>query len=70
MRAIAHFAGLAKSAVGHSPRLRVFFGDYSILDGTGARDYIYVTDLTEARLKTLQWMEPSGVRLCGRANKA
>jgi UDP-glucose 4-epimerase len=41
-------------ALGRSPRIRVFGGDYPTPDGTCIRDYIHVSDLAEAHLLTLE----------------
>ena len=41
-------------ALGGRPELEIYGDDYDTRDGTGIRDYIHVTDLAEAHLKTLE----------------
>ena len=41
-------------ALGGRPELEIYGDDYDTRDGTGIRDYIHVTDLAEAHLKTFE----------------
>ena len=54
----AHLIPLAMQAVtGDAPPLTVFGDDYPTLDGTCIRDYIHVTDLADAHVRALEWLE-------------
>lgn len=46
-----------KAALGTGPGLRIFGDDYPTPDGTCVRDYIHVTDLCEAHICALRYME-------------
>lgn len=47
-------------AAGHRPYMQIFGTDYDTRDGTCIRDYIHVTDLAEAHLAVLEWLETNG----------
>lgn len=49
-----------QSALKKSGPIQVFGTDYSTPDGTAIRDYIHVTDLAEAHLKALHYLEKGG----------
>ena len=44
-------------AYGKRNKLNVFGNDYSTKDGTGVRDYIHVTDLANAHIKSLKYID-------------
>ncbi len=44
-------------AAGMRPKLKIFGDDYETRDGTGLRDYIHVTDLADAHVKALNYLE-------------
>jgi UDP-glucose 4-epimerase len=46
---------ISQVAVGKLPKLSVYGGDYSTIDGTGVRDYIHVMDLAEGHLAALEF---------------
>ncbi len=48
---------LTRVALGRTPRLRVFGGDYETVDGTGVRDYIHVMDLAAGHLAALRSLD-------------
>ena len=48
------------SACGVRAKVQIFGNDYDTHDGTGVRDYIHVTDLAEAHLMALEYMEKGG----------
>jgi UDP-glucose 4-epimerase len=50
----------AQAALGQRPCLEVFGSDYPTPDGTCIRDYIHVTDLVDAHVKALQYLEEGG----------
>ncbi len=43
-------------AYGYRKKLEVFGNDYDTKDGTGMRDYIHVTDLAEAHIKAIEYL--------------
>ena len=45
---------IAQVAVGRREFLSIFGNDYNTVDGTGARDYIHVSDLASAHVKALE----------------
>ena len=48
------------TASGKMQSIRIFGTDYNTPDGTCIRDYIHVTDLADAHLKALQYLENGG----------
>lgn len=48
---------ITQVAVGRRPQLSVFGNDYDTVDGTGMRDYIHVTDLAEAHLAAMSYVQ-------------
>ncbi len=48
---------LTQVAAGLRDKLTVFGHDYNTIDGTCVRDYIHVTDLSDAHVKALQFLE-------------
>ena len=48
---------VSQVAVGRRPCVRVFGDDYETHDGTGARDYIHVSDLADGHVDALRWMD-------------
>lgn len=44
-------------AVGRRPELKVFGTDYPTPDGTGVRDYVHVSDLADAHVSGLEYIE-------------
>lgn len=48
------------AALGQRSHVQVFGSDFPTPDGTGVRDYIHVTDLAQAHLKALQYLEAGG----------
>lgn len=47
---------LSQVAAGLRPSLNVFGDDYDTPDGTGIRDYLHVSDLAEAHVQAIRWM--------------
>ena len=47
-------------AVGKRPSITIFGDDYDTPDGTCIRDYIHVTDLADAHVKALKYLEQGG----------
>ena len=47
-------------ACGKRPRMTVFGGDYGTRDGTCVRDFIHVSDLADAHLAALDYLEGGG----------
>lgn len=45
------------AAAGKRSRLKLFGTDYPTRDGTCVRDYVHVTDLADAHLRALDWLE-------------
>jgi UDP-glucose 4-epimerase len=57
-----------QTALGQREHLSIFGTDYPTPDGTGIRDYIHVSDLAQAHVLALRWLEqgnPSEVFNCG-----
>ena len=50
---------IAQVATGKQKKLQIFGGSYNTTDGTGARDYIHVSDLADAHVKTMHHKENS-----------
>jgi UDP-glucose-4-epimerase GalE len=48
------------AAIGRRPDVQVFGTDYPTRDGTAIRDYIHVTDLADAHVKAIQYLERGG----------
>ncbi len=48
------------AAIGKRPSITVFGDDYNTPDGTCIRDYIHVTDLADAHVKALKYLEQGG----------
>lgn len=46
-----------RAALGTGPELKIFGDDYDTPDGTCVRDYIHVTDLCDAHLRALSYMQ-------------
>jgi UDP-glucose-4-epimerase GalE len=42
------------------PRMEVYGTDYDTIDGTAVRDYIHVTDLADAHVAAMQYLESGG----------
>jgi UDP-glucose 4-epimerase len=47
---------LTQTVIGKHPILKVFGAEYDTLDGTCIRDYIYVMDLAEAHIESLNYL--------------
>jgi UDP-glucose-4-epimerase GalE len=59
-----HLIPRAFGAAAGGPPLELFGEDYPTPDGTCVRDYIHVTDLADAHVRALEWLEngrPSGI---------
>jgi UDP-glucose-4-epimerase GalE len=48
------------AAIGRRPQVDVYGTDYPTRDGTAVRDYIHVTDLAEAHVKAIEYLEKGG----------
>jgi UDP-arabinose 4-epimerase len=48
------------AALGTGPEFRVFGDDYETPDGSALRDYIHVTDLADAHVKALTYLQNGG----------
>ena len=56
-----HLVPLAiQAALGHIPHLNIFGQDYDTPDGTAVRDYIHVTDLASAHVRSLDYLFENG----------
>lgn len=49
------------AALGRAPPLQVMGADYDTPDGTAVRDYIHVSDLADAHVRALAYLERGGV---------
>ncbi|NNE65366.1 MAG: UDP-glucose 4-epimerase GalE [Pyrinomonadaceae bacterium] len=49
-----------KTALGQRDSISIFGDDYSTPDGTAIRDYIHVSDLSQAHLKALKYIDRTG----------
>jgi len=49
-----------KAALGRIPQVTVFGTDYPTRDGTGVRDYVHVSDLADAHVRALEYLEEGG----------
>jgi UDP-glucose 4-epimerase len=49
-----------KAALGKIPNVSVFGSDYPTPDGTAVRDYIHVSDLSQAHMKALEYLRSGG----------
>lgn len=49
---------LLKAASGDSPGAKLFGTDYPTADGTAIRDYIHISDLADAHLAAMEWVQP------------
>lgn len=52
-----------QAALGQRPHVEIYGTDYPTPDGTAIRDYIHVTDLAEAHVKALSYLENKGTSL-------
>ena len=60
----------ADAALGRIPRFEIFGDDYDTPDGTCIRDFIHVSDLAEAHIEIIRYLEkggPSDTFNCGNA---
>jgi UDP-glucose-4-epimerase GalE len=56
-----HLVPLAiQAALGQRPGLEIFGTDYPTPDGTAIRDYVHVTDLADAHVRALRYLEAGG----------
>ena len=53
---------IAQTAVGKRAYLSVFGNDYDTDDGTGVRDYIHVTDLANAHVKAIHYLNDASTK--------
>jgi UDP-glucose 4-epimerase len=64
-----HLIKLAcQSAVGSRPQITIYGDDYPTPDGTCVRDYIHVTDLADAHVSALRYLQNGGTSIalnCG-----
>jgi UDP-arabinose 4-epimerase len=63
-----HLIPLAIAAATDGPGLKIFGTDYPTPDGTALRDYIHVTDLADAHVRALRYLEGGGASIalnCG-----
>jgi len=57
-----HLIPLALAAsTGNGPELEIYGCDYPTRDGTCVRDYIHVSDLADAHVRALQYLEEDGI---------
>src|SRR5579862_8462043 len=52
-----------RAAVGSGPALNVFGTDYDTPDGTAIRDYVHVSDLADAHVRSVKYLEGGGTSL-------
>jgi UDP-glucose 4-epimerase len=58
----------AEAALGRRPGVSIFGTDYPTADGTGVRDYIHVSDLADAHVRSLAYLRGGGASVtlnCG-----
>lgn len=48
---------IIQSALGQRPHVEIFGTDYATADGTAIRDYIHVSDLADAHVRALQYLQ-------------
>ncbi|MGD1097254.1 MAG: UDP-glucose 4-epimerase GalE, partial [Bryobacteraceae bacterium] len=51
------------AALGRKPFVSVYGADYPTADGTAIRDYVHVTDLADAHLRALEYLQAGGPSL-------
>ena len=51
---------IIQSALGQRPNVEIFGTDYATPDGTAVRDYIHVSDLADAHVRALQYLQNNG----------
>jgi UDP-glucose-4-epimerase GalE len=51
---------IIQSALGQRPHVEIFGTDYATADGTAIRDYIHVSDLADAHVRALQYLQKDG----------
>jgi len=51
---------IIQSALGQRPYVEIFGTDYTTADGTAVRDYIHVSDLADAHVRALQYLQNGG----------
>jgi UDP-glucose 4-epimerase len=51
---------IMEAITGKRAKVTVFGNDYDTLDGSGIRDYVHVTDLAEAHLKSVKYLDEGG----------
>jgi UDP-glucose-4-epimerase GalE len=49
-----------QAALGSRPAIEIFGDDYPTRDGTAVRDFVHVTDLAEAHVRALRYLESGG----------
>ncbi|MCF7946844.1 MAG: UDP-glucose 4-epimerase GalE [Spirochaetia bacterium] len=54
---------IMETAVGKRKTLKIFGNDYDTIDGTGVRDYIHVTDLADAHVRAVDFLEANNSSL-------
>jgi UDP-glucose-4-epimerase GalE len=52
-----------RAALGTGSKLNVFGTDYETADGTAIRDYVHVTDLADAHVRSVHYLVDGGVNL-------
>ena len=56
-----HLIPLAiQAALGSGPALKIFGADYPTKDGTAVRDYVHVSDLADAHVRALEYLDEDG----------